>query len=286
MNHRASRPIGIFDSGVGGLTVMRAIIERLPAEDLIYLGDTARVPYGNRGADTVRRYALNAAAFLTNHDIKALVVACNTASAFALETLREALDVPVFGVIEPVARRAAHRSQTGQIAVLGTRGTIRSQAYQQTLLNLRPDLNVHPIACPLLVPLAEEGWLTGAVTDEILLRYLEPLATTDVDTMILGCTHYPLLRDAIAGVADQLPLPATTLLDSAQATSEAVADALEAADLLQPHDAVGIHRFFLTDLPERFVETAELFFGRSLDGACEHVDIIDTTASVSPPSRE
>lgn len=279
MTEAASRPIGIFDSGVGGLTVMSAIIDRLPGEELIYLGDTARVPYGNRGAETVRRYALNAASLLLSHRIKALVVACNTASAFALEALRDQLPIPVFGVIRPVATRAAHLSTTGEIAVLGTRGTIRSQAYQQVLMNLRPDLNVHSIACPLLVPLAEEGWLRGSVTDQVLARYLEPLASTGIDTMILGCTHYPILRHAIAGVAGSLPLPKTTLLDSAKATSDAVADALDDAGLLRHNDApCGTHRFLLTDLPEGFVNTAELFFGRSLDGQCEHVDIADTTS--------
>ena len=284
MSDAASQPIGVFDSGVGGLTVTRALIDRLPSEDLLYLGDTARVPYGNRGADTVRRYALNAAALLSNHDIKALVVACNTASAFALEALRKELPIPVFGVIEPVAQRAAAHSSTGSVAVLGTRGTIRSNAYQDTLLNLRPDLNVYPIACPLLVPLAEEGWTCGDVTEQVLAHYLEPLTATQVDTMILGCTHYPLLREAIATVADRYGPPSATLLDSAQATSEAVAESLGKKGLLRNEDAPGNHRFLLTDLPERFVETAELFFGRCLDGACEHVDIQDTTPPVSHSS--
>lgn len=276
---KVSRPIGIFDSGVGGLTVMRALIERLPGEDLVYLGDTARVPYGNRGADTVRRYALNAARLLIEHRVKALVVACNTASAFALEALTEKLDIPVFGVIAPVAQAAAELSRSGEIAILGTRGTIRSNSYQQALLNLRPDLNVHPIACPLLVPLAEEGWTKGVVTDQILAHYLQPLASTRVDTMILGCTHYPLMQGAIAEAVAALPLPMTTLVDSARTTSAAVADALAKDGLLCTEDRSGSHRFLLTDLPEGFVETAERFFGRCLDGACEHVDITDSTAS-------
>lgn len=279
MPQPSDQPIGIFDSGVGGLTVMRAMIEAMPAEDLVYLGDTARVPYGNRGADTVRRYALNASNLLTHRGIKALVVACNTASAFALPALRQHLDLPVFGVIAPVARQAAAQSKSGQIAVLGTRGTIRSQAYQKALLNFRPTGGVHPIACPLLVPLAEEGWTAGSVTTEVLAHYLEPLAATGVDTMILGCTHYPLLRRAIADVAHQLCDPEPVLLDSGEATARTVADALADADLLRPPSAAtGEHRFLLTDLPEGFVQTAERFFGRSLDGACEHVDITDCTS--------
>ena len=282
MTEASARPIGIFDSGVGGLTVMRAVIEALPGEDLIYLGDTARVPYGNRGADTIRRYAANAAAFLATHDIKALVVACNTASAFALGELRSRLTIPVFGVIAPAARRAAAHSKTGQVAVLGTRGTIRSGAYQEQLLNLRPDLHVHPIACPLLVPLAEEGWLDGPVTDQVLTRYLEPLADTEVDTMILGCTHYPILRTAIAQAAGALPIGQATLFDSARTTAEAVRNSLAESDLLRTTEGPqGRHRFYLTDLPEGFVETAERFFGRCLRGDCEHVDIADTTSSTS-----
>ncbi len=280
MNDATDAPIGIFDSGVGGLTVMRAIIEELPAENLLYLGDTARVPYGNRGAETVRRYALNAAELLSSHGVKALVVACNTASAFALEALREHLTIPVFGVIEPVARQAAALSKSGDIAVLGTRGTIGSKAYQQTLLNLRPGLRVHPIACPLLVPLAEEGWTAGSVTEQVLAHYLEPLAATDVDTMILGCTHYPLLRDAIEGVSCNYCPPELNLLDSGRATAQAVSEALGEQDLLRSrNNADGEHRFLLTDLPEGFVQTAQFFFGRSLDGACEHVDITDRATS-------
>lgn len=273
----SNRPIGIFDSGVGGLTVMRALIDRLPYEDLVYLGDTARVPYGNRGADTVRRYAVNAAALLESHRIKALVVACNTASAYALDALREELTIPVFGVIDPVARRAAALSTTGAISVLGTRGTIRSRAYQEALTDLRPDLDVHPVPCPLLVPLAEEGWLDGVVAEEVLEHYLQPLSSRSVDTVILGCTHYPILRDTIAGVADELLTTSPTLLDSAQATAEAVADALEQSNLLNDSGHEGTRRFLLTDLPEGFVKTAERFFGRPLQRACEHVDIVDTT---------
>ena len=281
MSRTTDSPIGIFDSGVGGLTVLRALIDRLPDEDFVYLGDTARVPYGNRGAETVRRYAINAASLLSDHDIKALVVACNTASAFALDRLRDRLSVPVFGVISPVARRAAEITETGKIAVLGTRGTIRSEAYQTALLNLRPGTDVHPIACPLLVPLAEEGWLEGPVTDEVLSHYLEPLTESRVDTVILGCTHYPILRAAIAGVTGAMGSTEVSLLDSAQSTTDVVERALDDADLLRTGGDVGSRQFLLTDLPEGFVTTAERFFGRSLDGRYRHVDIPDTTGDSS-----
>lgn len=283
MSESAAQPIGVFDSGVGGLTVMRAIVEALPAEDVIYLGDTARVPYGNRGADTVRRYAINAAELLGTHQIKALVIACNTASAFALEALRNRLKIPVFGVIAPAARQAAKLSRTGKIAILGTRGTIRSDSYQRALLNLRPDLDVHPLSCPLLVPLAEEGWLEGPVTHQVLKHYLEPLANTDVDTMILGCTHYPLFKKAIAQVLAELPLPPITLVDSANTTAAQLASELKASGLLRQGEAPGERRFLVTDLPEGFILTAERFFGRPLDGTFQHVDIADASNSPSDP---
>ncbi len=278
----SNRPIGIFDSGVGGLTVMREMIRQLPGEHFVYLGDTARVPYGNRGAETVCRYALNAASFLRDHRVKALVVACNTASAFALDALRDQLDIPVFGVIEPVARQAAEHTESSEIAVLGTRGTIRSGAYKHTLLNLRAGLDVHSIACPLLVPLAEEGWLEGNVTDEVLARYLTPIADTATDTVILGCTHYPILRNAIGEATERLPLATPALLDSASATTAAVAEQLGDAGLLRGDDSgVGTRTFCLTDLPERFAATAELFFGRPLDGECRHVNITDDPTSTT-----
>ncbi|RDV37933.1 glutamate racemase [Bradymonadaceae bacterium TMQ3] len=279
MNPQAQRPIGVFDSGVGGLTVMRALVEALPHEDLLYLGDTARVPYGNRGAETIRRYALNAARQLVGRNIKALVVACNTATAYALPALQDALEIPVFGVVDPVATLAARRSASGHIAMIGTRATVRSNSYTRALMNLRPDAHVHPIACPLLVPLAEEGWTEGPVVEQVLRHYLEPLASTPVDTMILGCTHYPLLHHAIASVAAEVMRRPLELLDSASATATALRETLAALSLHTPSTDPGSHRFLLTDLPEGFVETASRFFGHSVAERCEHVDIIDSFAT-------
>ncbi|RAL23091.1 glutamate racemase [Lujinxingia litoralis] len=279
MHPHAHRPIGVFDSGVGGLTVMRALVEALPHEDLLYLGDTARVPYGNRGAETIRRYALNAARLLVNRNIKALVVACNTATAYALPALQDALDIPVFGVVEPVAALAAARSQSGHIALIGTRATVRSHSYTRALMNLRPDAHVHPIACPLLVPLAEEGWTRGPVVEEVLQHYLEPLTRSPIDTMILGCTHYPLLRQAISEVISRIAPHPVELLDSATATATELRETLARLQLATTSTDPGQHRFLLTDLPEGFVETASRFFGQSVAERCEHVDIIDTFAS-------
>lgn len=272
------RPIGVFDSGVGGLTVMRAVVEALPGEDIIYLGDTARVPYGNRGAETVRRYVLNAAETLLAYDIKALVVACNTATAYGLEALRAQYpELPVVGVVEPVARRAAQVTRSGKIGVLGTRGTVLSGSYPQTLRAFHPGAEVHQVACPLLVPLAEEGWSSGAVTETVVESYVRQLAACAVDTLILGCTHYPLLEASIRVVVDRVLGEEVRLLDSGAATAEALRELLVTRRLLRVDSeaqAGGKQRFLLTDIPDGFVETAMRFFGSDIL-SCEHVDIVD-----------
>ncbi|MBA2664854.1 MAG: glutamate racemase [Bradymonadaceae bacterium] len=278
--NRNDRPIAIFDSGVGGLTVMRAVVEALPSENVIYLGDTARVPYGNRGADTVRRYALNATEMLRSMDIKALVVACNTATAYALPALLERHALPIVGVVEPVARRAAALTKTGVIAVMGTRGTVLSQSYPQTLCAINAALTVHQVACPLLVPLAEEGWTSGSVAETIIESYLVGLQTHDVDTLILGCTHYPLLGEAIARVVARRIAGAVTLLDSAATTAQSLKETLQAQGLLRAEGSCGQRRFLLTDIPDGFVSTASRFFGGEIL-SCEHVDIVDMSAMTS-----
>lgn len=266
------RPIGVFDSGVGGLTVMRAVTELLPYEDIIYLGDTARVPYGNRGPDTVRRYALNATNLLVDRGVKAIVIACNTASAFALQAVRAALDVPVLGVIEPVARTAAAATKSGSIGVIGTRGTVRSGCYPKALDTLRPGVTVHQTPCPLFVPLAEEGWLTGDVPRQVAREYLSSLAETDVDTLILGCTHYPILRQTIADVLHEVVEQPVTLYDSATSTARDLREGLVQHDLLRDERAGRELRFLLTDVPDGFKPTAERFFGNRICDF-EHVDI-------------
>lgn len=280
------RAIGVFDSGVGGLTVMRAVVEALPGENIIYLGDTARVPYGNRGAETVRRYVLNAAETLLAHDIKALVVACNTATAYGLDALREHYpELPVVGVVEPVARRAASVTRSGTIGVMGTRGTVLSGSYPQTLRLFDAGAVVHQVACPLLVPLAEEGWSAGPVAEVILESYLQQLADKSIDTLILGCTHYPLLYDAIRAVSGRILGEDVSLLDSGAATAEALRVMLDARGLLRDvlseskdsAKACGSRRFLLTDIPDGFVETAMRFFGGEIL-SCEHVDIVDSRA--------
>ncbi len=256
--------IGIFDSGVGGLTVQRALLEALPGADTIYLGDTARVPYGTKSAATVTAYSLRNARVLQERGIDLLVVACNTASAVALPALRAALPVPVLGVVEPGARAAARASRSGRIGVIGTAGTIGSGAYQAAILALRADAVVVASACPLLVPLAEEGWTDPGdeVVRAVVRRYLWPLAAERIDTLVLGCTHYPLLRDAIAEA-----LPGVTLVDSAETVAAEVKALLPA-----PAGRSATHQFLVTDTPEKFLAVAGRFLGRPVETA-EHVDV-------------
>jgi len=256
--------IGIFDSGVGGLTVQREILAALPSADTLYLGDTARVPYGTKSAETVTQYSLRNARFLAAQGIDLLVVACNTASAVALPALREVLSIPVLGVVEPGARTAARISHTGRIGVIGTQGTVRSGAYQDAILRARPGAEVVAQPCPLFVPLAEEGWTDpdDEVVQAIVRRYLEPLTDAGIDALVLGCTHYPLLKAAIAR-----ELPGIALVDSAEAIAAEVR--ARTGDAAGPE---GTHRFFVTDLPERFTPIAGRFLGRPVDRA-EHVDV-------------
>ena len=259
MNHR---PIGVFDSGVGGLTVFKALEQALPGESLIYLGDTARVPYGTRSADTVKRYAREAVAFLRRREIKMLVVACNTASAVAMETIA-ADGLPVLGVIEPGARRAVELSETGRIGVIGTRATIGSGAYAEAIRALEPAADVTSRACPLFVPLAEEGWTDNTVASEVARTYLEPFGRAGVDALVLGCTHYPLLRGAIGQVMG----PSVRLVDSAESVAAEVRARLESEPALAANgdDPSGVdHHFFVTDVPEPFQAVAERFLGRPI----------------------
>ncbi len=256
--------IGIFDSGVGGLTVQRAILEALPGADTVYLGDTARLPYGTKSADTVTQYSLRSARFLARHEIDLLVVACNTASSVALPALRAEMAVPVLGVVEPGARVAARRSRSGRIGVIGTQGTISSGAYQAAIARERPDAQVLAKACPLFVPLAEEGWTDPAdeIVRGVVRRYLGGVRASGVDVLVLGCTHYPLLKGAIAA-----ELPGVALVDSAEAIAAEVKARAPAPDARE-----ATHRFFVTDAPEKFLAVASRFLGREVVAA-EHVDV-------------
>ena len=257
--------IGIFDSGVGGLTVLQRLRAAVPHEHLLYLGDTARYPYGTKSAEVVTRYSLRNAAFLASRDIKLLVVACNTSSAVALPALRASLGVPVLGVIEPGARAALRCTRSGVVGVIGTPGTIASGAYQRALAE-RTGVQIHARACPLFVPLAEEGWVEGDVPRLVARDYLAPLAQAGIDTLVLGCTHYPLLR----GVVGEVLGPTVNLVDSAEATADEVGALLEAGTVGRGEGST--LRLYVTDLPQRMPELSTRFLGERIEAA-EQVDI-------------
>jgi glutamate racemase len=247
-----ARPIGVFDSGIGGLTVAKALLELLPNEKIFYLGDTARVPYGGKSASTVERYSLELTEMLVDEGAKIIVVACNTASATALPKLEESLPVPVVGVIKPGAQAALAATRNRHVGVIGTRATIKSGAYERALHVLDPKIAISSRPCPLLVPLIEEGWLDDELTDRAIVRYLEPLVREGIDTLVLGCTHYPLLTDAIARF---LP-PTVALVDSAKNCALAVQQLLDRQSLRAPPENSGGLEVTLTDAPDNFLRVA------------------------------
>jgi glutamate racemase len=247
-----SRPIGVFDSGIGGLTVVSALRALLPNESIFYLGDTARVPYGGKSASTVQRYSLEIASMLLEENAKTVVVACNTASAVALSQLTESVPVTVTGVILPGAQAAIAATRTGHVGVIGTRATIKSGAYERALRALNPDIRVTARPCPLLVPLIEEGWLESAITDQIIMQYIGPIVDEGIDTLVLGCTHYPLLRRAMARLLGDT----ITLVDSAENCANAVRELLIRENLRAPETNAGSLQVALTDRPDSFLRVA------------------------------
>ena len=259
-----SRPIGVFDSGIGGLTVLHALMERLPQERFVYLGDTARVPYGTKGVATIRSFALQAARYLEARDVKRLVIACNTASSHAIDLLERECKVPVEGVVEPGVE-AALRVTQGHVGVIGTPATIASDRYGELLRAQRPELVIDNQHCPLFVPLAEEGWVDDAIALSVAERYLSPLRRKGVDTLILGCTHYPLLKPAIAKVMGE----DVALVDSALVLAESVARDLEDANALS--DGPGGFELVVSDMPQRFAEISRRF----LDAEVPEVHLVD-----------
>jgi len=265
-----SRKIGIFDSGVGGLTVVRAVNRLLPEESVVYFGDTARVPYGSKSPETVIRFAMEDAEFLLGKGIKLLVVACNTASSVSLPALREFADVPVTGVIEPGARTAAGITRCGTVGVIGTLGTISSGAYQKALKAYDSVERVVAQPSPLLVPLVEEGWLEHRITDMVLREYTAPLVSEGMDTLVLGCTHYPLLKEPLSRILGE----GIRLVDSAESTAAEVAALLDAADMRAEH-GTGENSFYVSDIPLKFQEIAQRFMGRSVP-LVTHVEVGDS----------
>ena len=259
----SSAPVGIFDSGLGGLTVARSIYERLPHESTVYFGDTARVPYGPKSPETVRRYSLEILRWLLDQGVKAVVVACNTSTAHALEALQEASPVPVIGVIEPGARAATEASRSGPIGVIGTAGTIASDAYARAIHRLRPEARVEQRACPLFVPLVEEGWFEHPAAELIAADYLAPLRHAGVDVLVLGCTHYPLLKPLLQRVMGD----DVRLIDSGEATARALEATLRAQGLGAGGDGDACHRFAVSDDVARFRQVGSRFLGDRLVAA-------------------
>lgn len=256
-------PIGIFDSGLGGLTVTRAIFEHLPAESTVYFGDTARVPYGPKSPETVRRYSLEILHWLLDQGVKLVVIACNTSTAHALEALQAASPVPVIGVIRPGARAALTGARGAPIGVIGTAGTIASDAYGRAIRALRPEADVRQLACPLFVPLVEEGWFDHPATELVAREYLAPLRQAGIESLVLGCTHYPLIKPLLARVVG----PDVRLIDSAEETARAVAEQLARDNLTAPPGNIVRHRFAVSDDEVRFRSVGSRFIGEKLGSA-------------------
>lgn len=261
-------PIAVFDSGVGGLTVLRALRRRLPSESLIYLGDTARLPYGTKSVESIVRYALRATDHLVGLGVKMLVVACNTASAVSLDPIRDRFaPLPVVGVVEPGASAAVAASRNGHHLVLATESTVKRHAYAKAIRALSPQATVDETACSMFVALAEEGWTEGPIPESIARRYLAPLVRDDdpgaPDTVVLGCTHFPLLEPAIRAALG----PGPTIVDSATTTAESVARVLTSTDMLTSRSTRGTLTFLATDGPERFAAVGQRFLGEAIDTA-------------------
>lgn len=255
------RPIGMFDSGLGGLTVMKKLIQSLPKEQIVYFGDTARLPYGDKSQEAIIQYSIENALFLLEHKIKALVVACNTASAYAIDKLQQMFNIPVIGVIEPGVEKAVQTTRNQRIAVLGTKGTIRSEIYQKEIIKRMPDAVVIPIACPLFVPLVEEGFATHPAARLIAAEYLQPLLTKNVDTVLLGCTHYPILKELISEILGE----SVQFVDSASACTEKIISLLHENQWEAPPGRCISHRFYASDDPAKFQMLGKLFLGADID---------------------
>jgi len=264
--NKNNKPIGIFDSGIGGLTVLKEILRELPYESTIYLGDTARVPYGIRSPETVIRYSFENTRFLSSKDIKLLVVACNTASSVSLEAIKKSVAIPVIGVIEPGAKAAAQSTKNKKIGVIGTEATVRSNSYTKAIEAIDKSVEVFGFACPLFVPLVEEGWTEGDIATMIAKRYLDGIKDKGIDTLVLGCTHYPLLKKVISEVMGD----GVQLIDSAIETSREIRNILEVLDMKTEQKGAPTREFYVTDSPERFLKVADNFLGKKI----EHIEKI------------
>ena len=269
------RPIGIFDSGVGGLTVTREVMRNIPEERIVYFGDTARVPYGSKSKETILRYSRQIVRFLLSQEVKAIVVACNTASAFALEEIRHELSVPIIGVVKPGAKVACAATKNNRIGVIGTAATIRSRSYEKLLRQLVPGVEITARACPLFVPLVEAGYVDHSeesrqqVTKLVIAQYLTEVREAGVDTLILGCTHYPLLKTMIGEFMGQ----SVTLVDPAKTAAHHLEQMLSERGLRAAQEHEGQAHFYVSDVPDSFVQTADLFLGEYKGGPVDQIAI-------------
>jgi glutamate racemase len=261
------KPLGVFDSGIGGLTVVKRIISILPLENLVYFGDTARVPYGSKSNSTVIEYSIQDTKFLLSKNVKLIVVACNTASSVALNELRKRFDISVIGMIEPGAVMALENTKNGRIGVIGTSATVNNKAYSEKIKKLEPKILVYEKACPLFVPLAEEGWINHKATYLIAEEYLKELKDHKVDTVVLGCTHYPILFNVIQEILGD----DVTLIDSGVAAAKVVMEELDRLALHSNSNSPGIQDYYVSDIPQKFMEISQIFMGKNL----EHVKKVD-----------
>lgn len=264
--HRNNSPLGVFDSGIGGLTVLKEIFREMPDESTIYLGDTARVPYGIRSPETVTRYSFENTRFLVSNGIKLLVVACNTASSVSLDAIKGKVSIPVIGVIKPGAKAAVRSTMYKRIGVIGTEATIRSSAYVRAIKTLDSKAEVFGLPCPLFVPLVEEGWTEGEVARMVAEKYLRDIKNKGIDTLILGCTHYPLLK----GIISEVIGPEVKLIDSAVETAREIKEILKKEGLERDSEEGPSREFYVTDSPERFLRVGERFLGHKI----KHIELI------------
>ncbi len=255
-----NRPIGVFDSGLGGLTAVRQLIKILPNEDIVYLGDTARVPYGNKSKKAIIKFSTQNTLYLLKFKVKLIVLACNTSSSFALNRLKYNFKIPILGVITPGVKAALEVTRNKRIGIIGTNVTIDSNAYQNKIINADPSIKIFAKSCPLFVPIIEEGWLSGKITSSVIRKYLMPLKNAKIDTLILGCTHYPLLKPAIRNIMG----PGVKLIDSAKELAISVKQLMDKEGIACKRKTKGKARFYLSDKPYRFKSTGEKFLGQEM----------------------
>lgn len=258
-----NRPIGIFDSGVGGLTVVKEVFKALPNEEIVYLGDTARVPYGTKSLETIKRFSIENVKFLMRFNVKLIIVACNTSSSISLPILRNTFKIPIVGVIKPGVKKALSLTKNCKVGIIGTPATVKSRTYEKEIKQISKDIKVFSKACPLFVPLAEEGWTNGSITSEIAKKYLKSFSRKKIDTLVLGCTHYPLLKNVISKAIGK----SVRIIDSASSVVDEVKDILKAKGILSNTSRKPKHIFFATDAVEHFVKLGERFLGRKIKKA-------------------